>query len=164
MWTLEGWEKALPALYAGTVRWTICTRMQGRVVTRMKPPLHKGCNCTVAVKREGAFDIRENESGTTFGIDKSGKYAKITAGDILREEDCDFAFERWKPGSKEEIMYTGEEIDDITRLVEFFGGDRAGWKKVKRKAYGMIDDETAEEDVHWYEHDDVGRVDYKCKE
>ena len=60
-------------------------------------------------------------------------------------------------------MYTGEEIDDIERLVEFFGGDRAGWKKIKREANGTIDGEPQEEDVHWYEHADVGRVDYKCK-
>ena len=82
----------------------------------------------------------------------------------MEETEFEFEFERWAPKSKERIIAEGEEIDDIVRLTEFYGGDQAGWKKVKRDACGTVDEEQEVDSIHWYKHKDVGCVDYKCKD
>lgn len=141
----------------------ICRRMHGRTITNLKPPLHKGCGCTVTAKREGCFEERESLSGKTFGVDKHGKYAKIGRGDTLTTRSVEHEFMRWADKTPE-VIAQADEIDDIARLMEFYGGEKQGWKKVKQHAC-MHDDEGAQwiEEIHWYEHDIAGRVDYKIK-
>ena len=111
----------------------ICKRMHGRTITNLKPPLHKGCGCTVTAKREGCFQERESLSGKTFGIDKHGKYAKIGRGDTLEMFHGEFLFDRWA-GKPAEVIADGKEIDDVARLMEFYGGEKQGWRKVKQHA------------------------------
>lgn len=143
----------------------ICQGLNGLTITTLKPPLHKGCTCTVTAKVAGAFDVRENWSGTTFGVDKDGKYAKISTGDELSTDDGEiFAFKRWNKTANAEIIARGEGIDDIARLLQFYGGSKAGWRKMKNTAEVADDyDEPNHADIHWYEHDEAGKVDYKIK-
>lgn len=142
----------------------ICQGMIGLTVTTLKLPLHKGCNCTVTAKVAGAFDRRENMSGTTFGVDKNGKYAKISAGDELYSYGEPAPFKQWISAKNEKVIARGEEIDDVARLVQFYGGARDGWRKMKNMAIVAIDEvETDIVEIHWYEHADIGRVDYKIK-
>ena len=59
---------------------------------------------------------------------------------------------------------TKNPIDDIDRLVEEYHCDAAGWKKDKAiyevyDEYGVI----RKVELHWYHHDDVGKVEYKIK-
>lgn len=62
---------------------------------------------------------------------------------------------------------TGRKIDDIDRLVEtykLFEADAAGWSKEKARyqaydQYGEI--RTVE--IHWYRHENIGRVEEKAK-
>ena len=139
--------------------------MIGLTVTTLKPPLHKGCNCTVTAKVAGAFDRRENMSGTTFGVDKNGKYAKMSAGDELETKTGMIRFDRWVSAKKEKVIARGEGIDDIGRLVQFYAGDKNGWRKMKNTAEVETEDGTTDRvEIHWYEHDTIGKVDYKIKE
>lgn len=142
----------------------ICQDMNGQTITKLKPPLHKGCTCTVTAKKAGAFGLRDNLSGRTFGIDKNNKYAKISAGDELEADSGTICFERWVSSKNEKVIARGEEIDDVKRLLQFYGGDVSGWRKVKNRASVVINDDYEDEaEIHWYEHDKVGRVDYKVK-
>ena len=142
----------------------ICQGMIGLTVTTLKPPLHKGCNCTVTAKVAGAFDRRENMSGTTFGVDKNGKYAKMSAGDELETDYGMIRFDRWVSAKKEKVIARGDEIDDVARLIQFYGGKKEDWRKMKNVAAVIEEDDTMNDyDIHWYENDEVGRVDYKTK-
>lgn len=142
----------------------ICQGMNGQTITTIKPPLHKGCTCTVTAKVFGAFNRRDNYSGTTYGIDKSGKYARISVGDELDTEDGPIQFKRWVNPKNEKVIARGEEIDDIERLIQFYGGTREGWRKMKNIAVATEENgQESQIDIHWYEHDKNGRVDYKTK-
>lgn len=121
--------------------------------------------------------ISYNESAGFYGDPiRRGVGAKsITYPDVLNPEtgeNFDFV-----PGTRpyypsDHIMAgkgckTGREIDDIDRLVEtykLFEADAAGWSKEKARyeaydQYGEI--RTVE--IHWYRHDNVGRVEEKAK-
>ena len=114
---------------------------------------------------EGAFKRRENASGTTFGIDKSGKYATIKAGDELGTDDGSVAFQRWKSAKSAKTIARGEEIDDIARLIQFYGGAKEGWRKMKNIASAIDEEgELYDLEIHWYENSEMGKVDYKPKE
>lgn len=140
----------------------ICRRMHGRTITNLKPPLHKGCGCTVTAKQEGCFEERESFSGKTFGVDKHGKYAKIGRGDTLEMFYGEFLFDRWA-GKPAEVIADGKEIDDVARLTEFYAGKPEEWKKMKRVAYGETEGYEHDIEIHWYENAYVGCVDYKTK-
>ncbi len=59
---------------------------------------------------------------------------------------------------------TGREIDDIDRLVDTYKCDAKGWRK--EKAIYEVYDENGEIrniEIHWYEHKDIGKVEYKVK-
>ena len=51
-----------------------------------------------------------------------------------------------------------------TRLTEFYAGKPEEWKKIKRVAYGETEEEGYMEELHWYENEAIGAVDYKVKE
>lgn len=55
-------------------------------------------------------------------------------------------------------------IRDVDRLVEKYNAPADGWQKEKAryKVYDADGDER-EIEVHWYQHQDVGRVEYKIK-
>ena len=86
----------------------------------------------MTARAAGAFDVQENWSGTTFGVDKAGKYAKISAGDELYTDDGElFLLKHWNKTVRAEIIARGEGVDDIARLLQFYGGSKAGWRKMK---------------------------------
>ncbi len=60
---------------------------------------------------------------------------------------------------------TGRKIDDIDRLVRENGGASAEkWQKEKAR-YQVYDEygEIREVELHWYQHEEVGRIEYKVK-
>lgn len=62
---------------------------------------------------------------------------------------------------------TGRQIDDIDRLVEIYKDYDAyasGWHKEKAR-YQVYDEneEIREIELHWYQHENVGKVEYKVK-
>ncbi len=59
---------------------------------------------------------------------------------------------------------THRQIDDIDRLVETYLADAPGWHKEKAR-YQVFDEYGAirEVELHWYQHEDVGRIEYKVK-
>ncbi|MCH3972101.1 MAG: phage portal protein [Oscillospiraceae bacterium] len=59
---------------------------------------------------------------------------------------------------------TGRQIDDISRLVNDYNCDAEGWQKEKAR-YQVYDEysEIREVELHWYQHYDIGRVEYKIK-
>ena len=59
---------------------------------------------------------------------------------------------------------TGRQIDDIDRLVREYNCSAEKWQKEKARfevydEYGNI--RVAE--LHWYQHPDIGKVEYKVK-
>ena len=59
---------------------------------------------------------------------------------------------------------TGRQIDDIDRLVDTYNCNAEGWQKEKAifevyDTYGEI----RKVELHWYQHSDIGRVEYKVK-
>lgn len=59
---------------------------------------------------------------------------------------------------------TGKKIDEIDRLVDEYNCDASGWKKDKARyeaydEYGVI----RQVELHWYHHEDIGKVEYKLK-
>ena len=59
---------------------------------------------------------------------------------------------------------THRQIDEIDRLVDNYNCDAANWQKEKARfevydEYGEI--RTVE--LHWYQHPDIGKVEYKVK-
>lgn len=115
------------------------------------------------MERERCFEERESLSGKTFGVDKHGKYAKIRRRDELGTICGYFAFDRWA-GKPAEVIADGKEIDDVARLTEFYAGKPEEWKKMKRVAYGETEEGERREELHWYENEASGAVDYKVKE
>ena len=75
----------------------------------------------------------------------------------------EFLFDRWS-GKAAEVIADGKEIDDVARLTEFYAGKPEEWKKMKRVAYGETEEEERREELHWYENEASGAVDYKVKE
>lgn len=59
---------------------------------------------------------------------------------------------------------TGRKIDDIDRLVDEYNCDEAGWHKEKAR-YQVYDehDEIRKIELHWYQHEDIGKVEFKVK-
>lgn len=62
---------------------------------------------------------------------------------------------------------TGRQIDDIDRLVEDYkeyDAYASGWQKEKAR-YQVYDEyeEMREVELHWYQHENVGKVEYKVK-
>ncbi len=59
---------------------------------------------------------------------------------------------------------TGREIDDIERLVDEYKCDAKGWQKEKA-VFEVYDDygEIRQVELHWYQHSDIGKVEYKVK-
>ena len=59
---------------------------------------------------------------------------------------------------------TGRKIDDIDRLVDDYGCDAGGWRKEKAR-YQVYDEygEIRKVELHWYQHEDIGKVEYKVK-
>jgi len=55
------------------------------------------------------------------------------------------------------------KIDEVDRLVDKYGGSPDLWQKMKGFGYLNVDGESRKADVHWYEEDNVGRVDFKLK-
>lgn len=59
---------------------------------------------------------------------------------------------------------TGRTIDDIDRLVDVYNADAEHWRK--EKAWFQVYDEYGEireVELHWYQHPDIGKVEYKVK-
>ena len=59
---------------------------------------------------------------------------------------------------------TGRKIDDIQRLVDTYNCPADGWRKEKA-IYEVYDDtgNVREIELHWYQHEDIGKVEYKVK-
>ena len=59
---------------------------------------------------------------------------------------------------------TGRQIDDIDRLVEEYHCSASEWKKEKAR-YDVYDEygEIRQVELHWYQHSDIGKVEYKVK-
>ena len=59
---------------------------------------------------------------------------------------------------------THRRIDDIDRLVSTYNAPAQGWQKEKAR-YQVYDEfgEIRVVELHWYQHDEVGRVEYKLK-
>ena len=59
---------------------------------------------------------------------------------------------------------TGRKIDDIQRLVDTYNCEATGWQKEKA-IYEVYDDsgEIRKVELHWYQHEDIGKVEYKVK-
>lgn len=51
------------------------------------------------------------------------------------------------------------KIDDINRIVKKYGGNADGW--TKRRGNVIIDGEKKE--IHYYQNDKIGKVEYKIK-
>ena len=59
---------------------------------------------------------------------------------------------------------TKREIDDIDRLVFDYNCNAEGWQKEKA-IYEAYDEygEIRQVELHWYQHSDIGKVEYKVK-
>ena len=59
---------------------------------------------------------------------------------------------------------TGRQIDDIDRLVKTYNAPAEGWQKEKAR-YWVYDasGEQRQVELHWYQHEDVGKVEFKVK-
>ena len=59
---------------------------------------------------------------------------------------------------------THRQIDDIDRLVSTYNAPAQGWHKEKAR-YQVYDEfgEIRVVELHWYQHEEVGRVEYKVK-
>ena len=59
---------------------------------------------------------------------------------------------------------TGRQIDDIDRLVDTYNADAVHWHKEKAR-FQVYDEygEIREVELHWYQHPDIGKVEYKVK-
>ncbi len=59
---------------------------------------------------------------------------------------------------------TGRKIDDIERLVSTYNCDASGWQKEKAQ-FEVYDErgEIRQVELHWYQHQDIGKVEYKVK-
>ncbi|MBQ9428609.1 MAG: hypothetical protein IJU41_03585 [Clostridia bacterium] len=59
---------------------------------------------------------------------------------------------------------TGRKIDEIDRLTDTYKCDAAGWQKEKAR-YEVYDENgnIRVVELHWYQHPDIGRVEYKVK-
>lgn len=58
------------------------------------------------------------------------------------------------------IIAKGERIRDVQRLVERYGGQRSKWVK---KSSPTFEADGNRYEFHWYEHQDIGRVETKLK-
>lgn len=60
---------------------------------------------------------------------------------------------------------TGRRIDEVDDLADFYGTpDPEKWQKEKARYW--VYDEYGEErqvELHWYQHPDIGKVEYKIK-
>ena len=57
---------------------------------------------------------------------------------------------------------SGRAIDDVARLVNQYGGTKAGWAKMKSSSYKAAD--GMEIAIHWYENAELGlQVEHKTK-
>lgn len=54
-------------------------------------------------------------------------------------------------------------IRDIDRLNKTYGINSNKWKKVKAKAQIIINGEEIDAEVHWYEEETIGKVEFKFK-
>ena len=122
---------------------------------------------------------RENTSSN--GVYNSADYGMIYSPDIqigrsvgaaaFRDKalDIDGTFKYIKEGSKitKVLSFAGKgtskPIKVANRLSELYGGDLKDWKKVRGEGLFDIDgiDMTAE--LHWYEHELIGRKEMKVK-
>ncbi len=81
----------------------------------------------------------------------------------------DGTFATFQEGSKlqDKEVFAGKGcrrvIDEEDRLIRQYGGKRGQWKKVKAKATIVSNGKTYTENVHWYEEDSVGKVEFKIK-
>ena len=83
--------------------------------------------------------------------------------------DIDGSFKHIKEGSKitKVVTFAGKgtskPIKVSNRLSELYGGDEKDWKKARGEGLFVIDgaDKTAE--LHWYEHELLGRKEMKVK-
>lgn len=59
---------------------------------------------------------------------------------------------------------THRQIDDIDRLVDTYNCDASNWQKEKAR-YEVYDEygEIRVVELHWYQHPDIGKVEYKVK-
>lgn len=94
--------------------------------------------------------------------------AKWRNEDILLVDDTIAHFvEGTKLQNKEVFAGKGvkRQIDDIERLVKQYPGTSAGgWMKVKATATVVLpDNEITSMEVHWYEHEVVGKKEFKEK-
>ena len=60
---------------------------------------------------------------------------------------------------------TGRQIDDVDRLVKVYNTpDAEKWQKEKARYWVFdADDDERQVEVHWYQHPDVGKVEFKIK-
>ena len=58
---------------------------------------------------------------------------------------------------------TRTPIRDIDRLNKTYGINSNKWKKVKVKAQIIINGEEIDAEVHWYEEETIGKVEFKFK-
>lgn len=59
---------------------------------------------------------------------------------------------------------TGRKIDDVDRLMHEYNAPIDKWQKEKAR-YWVYDTDSEERQIelHWYQHQDVGKVEYKVK-
>lgn len=58
---------------------------------------------------------------------------------------------------------TKTAIRDVDRLVRQYGGNTDDWQKVKGIEMLDIGGEIEEAEIHWYQTEDIGKVEIKVK-
>lgn len=92
--------------------------------------------------------------------------AKWSNYDILMPDGSHAKFEEGtKLQDKEVIAGKGcrRKIDDEARLLKTYGGTRGQWMKCKGKAYIVHKKEPKKAEIHWYEEETCGKVEFKFK-
>ncbi len=58
------------------------------------------------------------------------------------------------------VIARGERIRDVQRLIDQYGGRRSKWLKKSSPAFELGKKMC---EYHWYEHQEIGRVEIKMK-
>lgn len=99
----------------------ICTRMNGRTITTLKPPLHKGCVCSVACGERFLFTDSIND-GIIKGDWDLANFVSVTSAERHKkhlQEYGDITFEEYVKGARK--LLNMPLSDDVEEFVNESG-------------------------------------------
>lgn len=156
---------------------SVCRERDGKeydIDAAPRLPAHPNCRCCYAPVVEAGLTQR-GENGT---IDSETPMKAVGAASLSNPsvenpetgEGFDYVYGRRPIYPSDHTMAgygckTGRKIDDIDRLVEHYNTpDAEKWQKEKAR-YWVYDQygEERQVELHWYQHPDIGKVEYKVK-